>query len=234
MGAITRTFKIPLHDDDVFELQLHEPALTADNLGLKTWASSYLLAKRLPALRSSLPSLSSQSNILELGSGTGLVGLAAAAIFKAHVVLTDLPEIVPNLRNNIEANATHLATFGGSAQAEVLDWSNPSAFESDSSSAPLPNSFPWILAADPIYSSDHPRLLGQTIEYHLSRHKDARFIVELPLREPYAAERKDLMQRLSALGLVILDEGEEVGYDDWMEGGQLAEVRCCWAVWGWK
>ena len=62
-----------------------------------------------------------------------------------------------------------------------------------------PNSFPLILAADPIYSSDHPRLLVQTIEHHLSKSKDARFIVELPLRELYAAEREDLKQRLESL-----------------------------------
>ena len=52
-GDLTRTFNIPLGSADMGDLAitLHEPALQADNLGLKTWASSYLLAKRLVSLR---------------------------------------------------------------------------------------------------------------------------------------------------------------------------------------
>jgi hypothetical protein len=48
--------------------------------------------------------------ILELGSGTGLAGLAAAAVFQnkvkgtINVILTDLAEALPALKNNVAAN----------------------------------------------------------------------------------------------------------------------------------
>jgi hypothetical protein len=65
--------------------------------------------------------------VLELGSGTGLVGLAAAAIWKCVAYLTDLPDIVENLDRNIERNCMIIEDHGGSAEADVMDWSKPPA-----------------------------------------------------------------------------------------------------------
>jgi len=95
MGEITRRW--PFREDALtptFELIIREPPLTGDSLGLKTWASSYVLAQSLPSIGSTaLFRLFDESlgqprpSVLELGSGTGLLGLAAAALWKAHVVL---------------------------------------------------------------------------------------------------------------------------------------------------
>ncbi|EMC98804.1 hypothetical protein BAUCODRAFT_380761 [Baudoinia panamericana UAMH 10762] len=295
-----------VEEDEVVEITLHEPALTADNLGLKTWASSHLLAKRLCRLRdsNSLPCLlDPDARVLELGSGTGLVGLAAAAVLQAKVLLTDLPAIVPNLERNIRENAAMVSRRGGRAEVGVLDWEDPGGLEftcpSSSSSSSLfdsdlnsdlnsdsdldgqrqqqqrqpqreeqqcqrrypSHSFSLILAADPIYSPDHPRLLVQTIAYHLSRdHEHARVVVEMPLREGYAGEREDFRERMVGLGLRVLEEGVERGVDDWggassgdgfggevedeegpgvdgegegWEGEGEGVVRCWWSVWGW-
>ncbi|KAK4555939.1 Protein-lysine N-methyltransferase rrg1 [Recurvomyces mirabilis] len=277
MGDLTRVLEIPLgrsackegesgkgvlalkdglahrdEDDEMeyLDLTLHEPALTADNLGLKTWASSYLLAKRLHALRdTTLRPLAASAEILELGAGTGLVGMAAAAVFQRTVYLTDLPEIVPNLERNIRANEeTIRACSDGEEKVAtgVLDWSDPAEFcpgtEADHQGPK--HSFSLILVADPIYSPDHPGLLVNAIEYHLSRDMAARVVVEMPVREAYASERRDFLDRMLGLGLVVCEEGEEVGYDDWggsageivngEEGALGAEVRCWWSVWGWK
>jgi predicted nicotinamide N-methyase len=231
-GDLTRTFRIPLGSTggDDLTITLHEPALQADNLGLKTWGSSYLLAKRLVAIQDSIPKLSPGAAILELGAGTGLVGLAAAAVFKAHVVLTDLPEIVPNLQRNVQTNSGVVEAHGGNVDVSILDWSEPEK----SADASSPCSYPMILAADPIYSSDHPRLLVEAIEYHLSKAENARTVIELPLREAFANERRDLRECMHNVGLDVLDEGEESGYDDWSHGGERAEVRCWWTVWAWR
>jgi hypothetical protein len=132
MAEITRTFCIPDEKPDTpaLAIKIYEPSLTEDNLGLKTWASSYLLAKRLSTLARTHrvlhqlreSSKSSGFGILELGSGTGLVGLAAAAVLSCPVVLTDLPSIVPNLRTNIENNSAIVVAHGGSPRAEILNW----------------------------------------------------------------------------------------------------------------
>jgi hypothetical protein len=75
-------------------------------------------------------------------------------------------------------------------------------------------------------------LLTEAVGRWLIKNQDARFIVELPLREAYDQERADLRARLKEIGLQVEAEGIESGYDDW-EGsdGQLKEVTCWWAVW---
>ncbi len=124
---MTRTWKLW---DDV-SLIIHEPPLTGDNLGLKTWASSYMLAKRIETIAAKHklkePELDSDPplKVLELGSGTGLVGLAAAALWRCPVVLTDLPEIVPNLRRNAQLNRKVIHQRGGCVTVETLDWDQP-------------------------------------------------------------------------------------------------------------
>ena len=256
MGAITRSFAIPLapivrsdtlpqisttsnglsqkfDDNAMVQLTLYEPPMTSDNLGLKTWASSYLLAKQLCFLRQYIPDLESGVSILELGAGTGLVGMAAALVFERHTILTDLPEIVPNLEQNARSNSEAISSCGGTVSAAVLDWTRPNELELNSFDG-SPNSFPLIVVADPIYSSDHPRMLVDAIKCHLSTDANARLVIELPLREAYADERQDLRDRLAEIGLRIIEQGEEVGYDDWSagQGEELSEVRCWWSVWG--
>ncbi|SMR50809.1 unnamed protein product [Zymoseptoria tritici ST99CH_1E4] len=230
MGDMQRGFFIPMSPDNVDEgvdIVLHEPSLTEDNLGLKTWASSYLLAKRMAILRDTLPSLSDTVPMLELGAGTGLVGLATAVILQRHVVLTDLPEIVPNLQRNATANTAVLDMHGASVDAAVLDWTDPGAFHLNDTLNGDQHLFPLILAADPIYSSDHPRWLVQAIDHHLSRGESARVVIEMPLRDTYSPERQDFRDRMQDLGLTIAEEGEEVGFDDWSTGNgeELSEGK---------
>ncbi|KAK4963111.1 Protein-lysine N-methyltransferase rrg1 [Elasticomyces elasticus] len=259
-GDLRRGFKIPLHaanieggcvqDRDVedaeemFEITLHEPAMTADSMGLKTWASSYLLAKRLSIWRETLPRMAKEARILELGAGTGLVGLAAAVILQRTVVLTDLPEILPNLQRNVRDNAAVLATHGAEVETAVLDWSQPERLSPDRKlqvEVYPPHTFPLILAADAVYSSSHPALLVQAIGYHLCRGGDVRVVVEIPIREGFAPEREEFRSRMEGLGLKVFGEGEEVGYDDWGGGDEdgngdedgAGEVSCWWSVWGW-
>lgn len=128
MSAITRTWKIPATSScPEIALEIHEPPLTEDHLGLKTWASSYLLARRLEIIGHRHLSGFSQNPLLclELGAGTGLVGLAAAAIWGCCMHLTDLPDIVPNLSRNADRNIGIIKSRGGQANAAVHDWNDP-------------------------------------------------------------------------------------------------------------
>lgn len=61
------------------------------------------------------------AHVLELGAGTGIAGIAAAAC-GAHVLLTDLPAAQSLLQANILRNQAHIQEAGGSAAAAVLDW----------------------------------------------------------------------------------------------------------------
>lgn len=70
-----------------------------------------------PSIRSSF------SSILELGSGTGLAGIAAAAIFQnASVVLTDLDIALPALRHNVSLNSEWIPD---KVSVKECDWEKP-------------------------------------------------------------------------------------------------------------
>lgn len=221
MPNMTRSFTI----NDHLTIDLFEPSLTEDNLGLKTWTSSLLLARRLPSLRHHLPK--NCERILELGSGTGLVGIAASVLWDVDVLLTDLPEIVPNLQKNVTSNMHLLKSTGRKPLAESLDWADASdapQFEQDR--------FSLIVVADPIYSPEHPRLLVDAVVRWIRGDVGSRLIVELPLRRGYEKERKDLRERLVRAGMEVVEEGTEIGYDDWQGvDGRPAEVECWWGVW---
>ncbi|XP_051114889.1 uncharacterized protein LOC127240323 [Andrographis paniculata] len=69
-----------------------------------------------------LPFPPAPTRILELGSGTGLVAIAAAALFGAKVTATDLPAALPNLQFNVDANAAAVAARGGAVEVAALRW----------------------------------------------------------------------------------------------------------------
>ena len=130
MGEITRAFPFLTVDKNPFDLTIREPPITGESLGLKTWGSSYVLAKLLPRLATeSLQTLLGAQRvpdlqILELGSGTGLLGLAAACFWQTRVTLTDVPTILPNLTFNVEANRPLVESMGGNVEAATLTWGN--------------------------------------------------------------------------------------------------------------
>ena len=225
---MSRKFTIPCDSpfQSSLKITLIEPSLTADNLGHKTWLSSYLLACRLPRLfaRHFNP-VQKPLRMLELGSGTGLLGIAAAALLpSAETCLTDLPEIIGNLENNALANANYF-TKARIPRVEVLDWSIPIDEH-------CVQRYDIILASDPLYSPLHPEWLVRTIYERLSAVSLARVFIELPLRDAYLGEVDEMRTRLLEGGLAQLDSGEESGREDW-DGPNSAEVRCWWGVWGW-
>jgi predicted nicotinamide N-methyase len=219
--SMTRSFRI----NDDLTVDLFEPSLTEDNLGLKTWTSSLLLAKRLPYLQKYVSTTCTR--ILELGAGTGLVGIAAACTWHIDVELTDLPEIVPNLQRNVDSNKHLAQSHSVHMTARALDWSDNNCLPDDES-----EKFVIILAADPIYSPDHSGMLVNTIQRWLANDDQACFILELPLRDAYIKEREDVKLRLKTIGMQLVDEGIETGFDDWQgRDGEPLEVECQWSVW---
>lgn len=128
MGEITRSFPFVHEDASTFDLTIREPPITGESLGLKTWGSSYVLAKLLPWIaKDSLSHVlgamqGPEAQVLELGSGTGLLGMAAACFWRAPVILTDLPTITPNLAHNVDVNRSIAEAFGGSMDTAPLTW----------------------------------------------------------------------------------------------------------------
>ncbi|TRX93821.1 hypothetical protein FHL15_005203 [Xylaria flabelliformis] len=186
MGEITRRW--PFHErHDPFELIVREPPITGDSLGHKTWGSSFLMAQLLDSLKSgSLSHLLTSGrreslNVLELGSGTGLLGLAAAAMWEVEVVLSDLPDIMPNLDYNIEQNQAIVERLGGTLSSGTLIWGSKSGNSARfahtnqfNKSMSLPAKMigammtPKQLSAENFYETAHSRWETRIVTYHLS------------------------------------------------------------------
>lgn len=232
-------FQVPKDKDGSFvNVEIHVSRLRAENLNLKTWGSSHILANQLHLLDLNAPaSAQAGLQILELGAGTGLVGLSAAAIWKADLVLTDLDTLVPGLSKNIEANRQILAAAGANATCGTLDWNQPSELvlyskDQDGPTRTLSSATDkatFILAADTIYDEEHPRMLVDTILAWLKPGPDSRVLIAYPLRVAYLDAIRELWGRLEAGGLHAVHEGKAETKDDW-DDERLHE----WSVWAWR
>ncbi|KHN96777.1 uncharacterized protein MAM_05333 [Metarhizium album ARSEF 1941] len=218
-----------------FELVIREPALTGDSLGFKTWGASYLLAHHLPALgATTLSRLFDESlrhdapAVLELGAGTGLLGLAAAVLWRARVCLSDLPGITGNLESNVDANRAVAEARGGTVDVGVLTWGGGED-EVDQALFGLGHQFDIVLAADPMYDHDHPALLASAIGRHLALGTESRAVVMVPQRDGATIRLLEAFKRaMLALDgpLFCVEEDELAGQDDWAGDDDEGCVRC--------
>ncbi|KAK0731428.1 putative methyltransferase-domain-containing protein [Lasiosphaeris hirsuta] len=243
MGEIIRKWPFESQEYEAFNLAIREPSLTGDSLGLKTWGSSYVLAQLLYVFSSGplahlfhtkkvVGTRPEPTEILELGSGTGLLGLAAACVWGASVVLTDLPDIMPNLIHNAELNRSTVEGRGGSIEAAALTWGGREG-ESDPRFT-SGNRYQLIIVADPLYDDNHPLLLTSAIDAQLSLDADARVLVMIPQRDDTTKRLTDALRVAMAAQdrpLVCVEEDMVAGEDDWAEGDQDDSTqRCFW--WG--
>ncbi|SCV05196.1 LANO_0H02168g1_1 [Lachancea nothofagi CBS 11611] len=210
--AMTRVFQVDSLQNCI---KLHEPALTSDNLGLKTWGASLVLARKLCQNLQKITALGKDLRILELGAGTGLVGIALIQkllegpqdqVFTFH--LTDLPEIVPNLKKNVELNKCD-RTARLPVYTDVLDWTNPTSFKQQHGFA----KFDVLLLADPLYSPQHPKWIVNMIVEFLE--KQGKVFLGIPARAKYTKERQELWDLLDKAGFCMINEEAEEGMDDW-------------------
>ncbi|KAI9885351.1 MAG: hypothetical protein M1823_002860 [Watsoniomyces obsoletus] len=279
-------------------ITIHEPSITEDNLGFKTWAASYMLANRLWKLRKYLSRLNEQDandsspnvgektqgqeqrgimkrkkkkrklRVLELGAGTGLLGLAAAVAWNAHVHMTDMASIVPNIKYNVSLNEDLLDRSGeqshkypkgdqddGLEEEEdnedkveissgVLSWEDFSSTDDTKSTRTEreeryinksintedihTRKYEVILTADTLYDPSQPRKLVDVIQHflphphphpHHPHHphstKGMIVMISIPLRRGYEREKHEFETRMRDIGFRILDQGAEMGVDDW-------------------
>ncbi|KAJ4781105.1 Protein-lysine methyltransferase METTL21E [Rhynchospora pubera] len=134
-------------------------------LSFQLWPAASSLVSLLdlnPSLLLS-PSLQSKQTplrILELGSGTGLVGIAAAALLGARVTLTDLPNVVPNLQFNAELNSLVVSLRGGFVSVQQLRWGD----EQDAADVTSTEKFDLVVGSDVVYYEELIEPLLKTVE----------------------------------------------------------------------
>lgn len=92
--------------------------------------------------------------ILELGAGTGIVGIIAAKIFgsQAEVIITDMTEVVANMQKNIDINHFEIDNITAASLVWGEEITNPKFFHQD-----------YILASDVIYFGELFDILIRTL-----------------------------------------------------------------------
>lgn len=228
-------------DGDSVEIDINVPKLWAENLHFQTWGSARILAGQLYTIPIDKDQFTADGiSILELGAGTGLAGLAAATIWQTNLVLTDLAPFVPGLARNIEVNHAVLATRGGSACSGALDWNAPTTLPIfsgedggsavDKTCTNTTDKARVIIAADCLYSEDHPRMLTGAILAWLHPGPHSRVIICYPLRIAYLDIIRELWALLEEGGLEAVSEGKEEITDKVWDDERLHE----WGVWKWR
>jgi predicted nicotinamide N-methyase len=242
--AVPRPSKyiVPTSQKDNVSLVISEASCEAEGLHLVTWSSAFLLSKELHRLqidRAQLRDPVTGYSILELGAGTGLTGIAAAAVWGGSALLTDLPTIIPGIQVNADLNREAIAAYGGRVACGTLDWNSPDRIYVHATSGETgqtkmevnnESAFPVIVTADTMYTEDHPRLVSQTILKCLRKTEDARAVVMYAMRIAYIDHIREFWELMEAGGLVAVQEGRaEIDLKDW-DDEKLHE----WCVWKWK
>ncbi|XP_053330852.1 protein N-lysine methyltransferase METTL21D-like [Spea bombifrons] len=128
--------------------------LSSGDVGCVVWDAAIVLSKFLEGEEFVGPGFHKLRgrSVLELGSGTGIVGIMAATL-GADVTLTDLEDLKDLMNVNIESNKDLIT---GSCRAKVLKWG-----EDVTEFLPSPN---YILMADCIYYEESLCLLLKTLK----------------------------------------------------------------------
>lgn len=124
------------------------------DVGCVVWDAAIVLAKYLEVREKGEKKLLQESTVVELGSGTGCVGLAAALLGASHVILSDLPELLPLLEIN---RAQNTSSVSGVVEVQQLTWGNTQQIQA----VKTPD---VILLADCIYYGESLEPLVSTVK----------------------------------------------------------------------
>ncbi|KAI0083752.1 putative methyltransferase-domain-containing protein [Irpex rosettiformis] len=193
-------------------------------LGLSSWLSEAVCTpdgNEIHPLRRDLCStiLSKKCDIIELGSGTGIVSLSLGSIRSeklsseadGRIITTDLPSAMPLLEHNISANERYFSSVHTRPQALVLDWDDECL---PAEVASVGTGFDLIVMADVAYNTASFASLIRTMDRILSlgdnSDQTSSPLVLLGYKERDATERS-LWDMLLSIGVELKKIGEKVG-----------------------
>lgn len=154
-------------------------------------------------------------------------------------MLTDLEDILDNLKHNTEVNRPAIEALGGRIAAAILDWYHPELSECfgkrfevstvpNSCSRPILTS-KIIIAADPLYDPDHPLILAKTVDTFLSKNIESRVIMAIPIRDKATRALADTLDKYMQ-DFSIMIRKIEICKDDWgHKDGEDTKLE--WTVW---
>jgi len=227
------------------EVEIREGSLSFSAIGSQTWNSAPLLCRRLcrepyeffPQLRRrpivdhcptnpALPCTEMRGTnrslkVLELGSGTGLVGLTASQILASllsslpslqpidvQVILTDYhPDVLDNLEHNLALNQSRHTLPEGcpstlSVKVMKLDWRDPELSELATNG--VAGAFDVVLGSDLVYEPEHAVWASNAVRYFLKSETSRMEIKSLePMSVSSASVREDYLDVQPSFHLLL-------------------------------
>ena len=132
--------------------------------------------------------------VLELGCGTGIVGITAACL-GARAVLTDTGAVVQHAQQNVDRNVTCINDGQGSAECAALDW------EASHNSLLLLRPYDVVVGADLIYAAKDVDPLVETL-VNLRQHS-RNVLVILAHKQRHQEISQKLIAQLSSKGIAM-------------------------------
>jgi predicted nicotinamide N-methyase len=168
------------------------------SVGAQTWGGACVLAELIVEDPASfgMPEHSDKTTfrVLELGAGTGLVGLTVYKLLSAREVQTSLvltdyyPSVLENLQRNAQANLLPNIPI----DVARLDWETFPTMDAISIEGQLKGTFDLIVGADIVYEEDHAVWIKACLERLLRRPSTASlgavFHLVIPLRATHTME----------------------------------------------
>lgn len=196
------------------EVEILQDRKTQAHTGGIVWETAFMLATYLEKTGISASTKDPNPTVLELGAGCGLLGIVLATS-RCRVMLTEQPEALGNLQQNVKRNA---AAFN-KARAMVptvmqLRWGCREDMDAVSESSLCP--FDLIVGTDVVYQSDFVEPMLSTMHAMA----DGRTVVWLCLQERCAAAHQRLLETaqnyfeefavLDTAGLHGFEHGDEL------------------------
>ncbi|KAI8979917.1 putative methyltransferase-domain-containing protein [Pilobolus umbonatus] len=181
-------------DEDRMErssrLLAHMAGRGGNDLGFKTWGAAPMMAKKL--LQQRILGDISESTVLELGTGTGMVGLVCDYLGAGEIHVTDYhPRVLDNVAYNIKLNESHAKVskldFIEVAKDESPEWKNLK--------------FDIVIASDLLYEMEHADYLPVAVNKLM---KDV-FYFMIPLRDTHWREVAHFESRMQEMGLIVME-----------------------------
>ena len=142
-------------------------------------------------------------DVLELGAGTGAVGLVCAALGASSVTMTDRDEATLSLMHtNARINGHYDASSSCEVCVQGLDWGDPATYIQGAS-------YGLVVAADVLYLPEHCAALPDAVAAHLA--PGGQVVVACGLRR--AGLLDALVSALRSVGLDPSVDGETLGLD---------------------
>lgn len=229
-------------------ITIRSTTLLASSTGFRTWSSASILAAALAADPARFfPWLAKPGGtdvsrvktgglrVLELGAGTGLVGLAAAASLVAAsspsvtIDSTDFEApVLDNLRHNVDGNPLPVISLDTvDRRVSRLDWREVAAAWTPTSSPPQSERYDLLLAADVIYEPLHLTWLHPTISsllrFPTANSPPPSLWLLLPLRPTHSLETRAVARAFSRAPRAAEGEGSDVGEElrgRWTKDGE--------------